>query len=137
LMGLLANTVKQHGGKAIGIITEHLIDKEKPLTILDELHVVDSIQERKLRMQQMADAFIVMPGGLGTLEEAFETWCAVKTGALQKEIGFLNTDGYFDGMFQFINHCEDNGFLSHAQNAIPHSDSDVVSLMGKLLKHDD
>ena len=67
MMGLLATTVKESGGKVIGVITRHLIEKEKPLETLDELHIVDSMQERKKIMQKLADAFIVFPGGIGTL----------------------------------------------------------------------
>ncbi|WP_234999737.1 TIGR00730 family Rossman fold protein [Legionella quinlivanii] len=90
MMGLLANTVKECGGKVVGIITHHLIEQEKPLKCLDELYIVDSMQERKSMMQQISDMFIVMPGGLGTLEEAIETWNAIKIGELTKPIGFLN-----------------------------------------------
>lgn len=73
LMGLLATTVKQLGGNVIGVITDYLIDKEKPLSTLNELYVVKSMHERKRLMQQLADCFVVMPGGLGTLEEAIDT----------------------------------------------------------------
>ena len=90
MMGLLATTVKESGGKAIGVMTKHLLDKEKPLEILDELYIVDSMLERKKMMQNLADVFIVMPGGIGTLEEAIETWNAIKTGEINKKIGFLN-----------------------------------------------
>lgn len=133
LMGLLATTVKEYGGKAIGIITTNLIDKEKPLDILDELHIVDTMQERKRMMQQMADIFIVMPGGLGTLEEAFETWNAIKIGELQKSIGFLNINGYFDGLFSFIGTCEKNGLLLKKDEDIPIVQPSVQSLLAKMI----
>lgn len=77
LMGLLATSVMDLGGKVTGIIPENLIALEKPLTSLDELVITKTMQERKILMQQKADAFIVMPGGLGTLEEAFDTWNAI------------------------------------------------------------
>ncbi|HHZ4597838.1 TIGR00730 family Rossman fold protein [Legionella pneumophila serogroup 1] len=108
MMGLLARTVKELGGKAIGVTTTHLLDKEKPLDILDELHIVSSMQERKKMLQYLADAFIVMPGGLGTLEEAVETWNAIKIGELDKKIGFLNVDDYFIKLFSFMDHCNKN-----------------------------
>lgn len=133
MMGLLATTVKEQGGKAIGIITEALIEKEKPLTLLDELHVVNSMQKRKSMMQKMADFFIVMPGGLGTLEEAFDTWNAIKLGELEKDIGFLNINGYFDGLFSFIRHCEQNGFVLKKAGDIPIVQTNVVSLLATLL----
>lgn len=133
LMGLLATTVKEHGGKAIGIITKNLIENEKPLDLLDELHIVDTMQERKRMMQQMADIFIVMPGGLGTLEEAFETWNAIKIGELKKSIGFLNVNGYFDGLFSFIGSCEQNGLLLKKDGDIPIVQPSVQSLLAKMI----
>lgn len=133
MMGLLATTVKEHGGKAIGIITKQLIEREKPLDLLDELHIVDTMQERKRMMQEMADIFIVMPGGLGTLEEAFETWNAIKIGELKKSIGFLNINGYFDGLFLFIGTCEQNGLLLKKDGDIPIVQPNVSSLLAQMI----
>lgn len=133
MMGLLATTVKEHGGKAIGIITKNLIDKEKPLDILDELHIVDTMQERKRMMQDRADIFIVMPGGLGTLEEAFDTWNAIKIGVLKKGIGFLNINGYFDGLFSFIRTCEQNGLLFKKDGDIPIVQPSVQLLLAQMI----
>ncbi len=133
LMGLLATTVKEHGGKVVGIITKQLIDKEKPLDLLDELHIVDTMQERKRMMQEIADIFIVMPGGLGTLEEVFETWNAIKIGELKKSIGFLNINGYFDGLFSFIGNCEQNGLLLRKDGDIPIVQPSVQSLLAKMI----
>ena len=109
LMGLLATSVMDLGGKVTGIIPDNLIALEKPLTSLDELVITKTMQERKMLMQQKADAFIVMPGGLGTLEEAFDTWNAIKIGVFNKPFGFLNIDGYFDGLFSFITTAEKHG----------------------------
>lgn len=119
MMGLLATTVKQQGGKVIGVITEHLLDKEFPLNNLNALHVVNSMQERKKMLQELSDSFIVMPGGLGTLEEAIETWNAIKIGELNKKIGFLNIDNYFNKLFDFISCCQSNGFITAFQATIP------------------
>ncbi|BCA94355.1 cytokinin riboside 5'-monophosphate phosphoribohydrolase [Legionella antarctica] len=132
MMGLLANTVKENGGKVVGIITHHLIDQEKPLKILDELHIVDSMQQRKAMMQKISDMFLVMPGGLGTLEEAIETWNAIKIGELSKPIGFLNIKGYFDGLFSFLNSCEQAGFLSSQVINIPVSRSNIQLLWNEM-----
>jgi uncharacterized protein (TIGR00730 family) len=115
-------------------MTTHLLDKEKPLEILDELHVVDSMQERKKMLQKLADAFIVMPGGLGTLEEAIETWNAVKIGELDKKIGFLNIDNYFDKLFEFINDCKNVGFMNAKQSTIPIVNSDPSLLLSHLVQ---
>lgn len=110
LMGLLATSVMDLGGKVTGIIPENLIALEKPLTSLDELVITKTMQERKILMQQKADAFIVMPGGLGTLEEAFDTWNAIKIGAFNKPLGFLNINGYFDDLFSFVSNAEKFGY---------------------------
>ncbi|KTD19534.1 lysine decarboxylase [Legionella lansingensis] len=134
MMGLLATTVKKLGGKAIGIITTHLLDQEKPLEILDKLHVVESMQERKKMLQGLADVFIVMPGGLGTLEEAIETWNAIKIGEIDKRIGFLNVDNYFDELFRFIEHCQSSGFMHIKQTAIPIVNSDPGLLLNNLIQ---
>ena len=134
MMGLLATTVKEHGGKAIGIITKHLIEREKPLDLLDELHIVDTMQERKRMMQQLADIFIVMPSGLGTLEEAFETWNAIKIGELNKSISFLNVNGYFDGLFSFIVSCEQNGLILEKDGDIPIVQPSVQSLIAMMIE---
>lgn len=133
MMGLLARTVKEQGGRVAGVITEHLLDKEKPLKNLDALHVVNSMQDRKKMMQELSDTFVVMPGGIGTLEEALETWNAIKIGELQKRIGFLNVGGYFDQLFGFVSHCQEQGFVKHEHMMIPAIDADVYSLMSKLL----
>ena len=133
MMGLLATSVKERGGKVVGIITKQLIEREKPLDLLDELHIVDTMQERKRMMQQLADIFIVMPGGLGTLEEAFETWNAIKIGELKKNIGFLNINGYFDGLFSFIGSCEQNGLLLKKDGDIPIVQPSVQSLLAKMI----
>ncbi|MCH9756201.1 MAG: TIGR00730 family Rossman fold protein [Gammaproteobacteria bacterium] len=134
LMGLLANTVKDAEGTAVGIITKHLVPKEKPLERLDALHLVDSMQMRKKMMQDESDMFLVMPGGLGTVEEAIDTWNAIRIGELHKPIGFFNQNGYFDLLFEFMASCEVTGFLSEAHRRIPLIDSDVKSLLLALTR---
>ncbi|MDF1684845.1 MAG: TIGR00730 family Rossman fold protein [Legionellaceae bacterium] len=134
MMGLLARTVKEQGGRVVGVITEHLVDKEKPLKTLDTLHVVNSMQDRKKMMQDLSDVFIVMPGGLGTLEEAIETWNSIKIGEIQKRIGFLNVGGYFDHLFAFMDHCHGQGFVMKEHTLIPAIYDDVQALMGALLE---
>jgi uncharacterized protein (TIGR00730 family) len=134
LMGVLATSVMELGGKVTGVITESLIAIEKPLTSLDELIIIKTMQERKMLMQQKADAFIVMPGGLGTLEEAFDTWNAIKLGTFKKPIGFLNIAGYFDDLFSFITNAEEHDFVSKNQAQIPSISACPISLMSDLSK---
>lgn len=83
-------------------------------------------------MQDKADMFIVMPGGLGTLEEALETWNAIKIGIVDKPIGFLNINGFFDELFIFLDACRDNGFLSEIHRIIPKVDSTSSKLIADL-----
>lgn len=137
LMGILSTTVKDFGGKVTGIISDNLIRLEKPFTSLDELIITKTIQERKILMQQKADAFLVMPGGLGTLEEAFDTWNAIKIGIFKKPLGFLNIDGYFDGLFSFISNIEKNSFISKAQAQIPRISICPSALLSELFQHID
>ena len=132
LMGILANTVLNNGGTVTGIIPNHLIRQEKPLDTLSELIITETMQERKLRMQQQADGFIVMPGGLGTLEEVFELWNAIKMGLINKPIAFLNVDGFFNDLFSFITHCEMNNMLTSEQMQIPKINSDPTLLLDEL-----
>lgn len=134
LMGKLATSALAHGGQVTGIIPEYLIEKEKPLTTLDELIITSNIQERKRLMEQRSDGFIVMPGGLGTFEEAFETWCAIKMGVLNKPIGFLNIDGFYNTLFLFIDHCVQAGFMTEAQAHIPTIEANPKTLLTNLMQ---
>lgn len=102
LMGVLADATLAAGGKAIGVIPHSLQIKEVGHTALTELHVVDTMHERKARMADLSDAFVALPGGLGTLEEIFEiiTWSIL--GIHAKPCGFLNVEGYFDSLLRFL-----------------------------------
>ncbi|MDX2346867.1 MAG: TIGR00730 family Rossman fold protein [Legionella sp.] len=134
LMGKLSESVLSHGGKVTGIISRALIAQEKPSDALDELIITETIQERKLLLQQHADAFLVFPGGIGTLEEAFETWNAIKIGTLKAPMGFLNIDGYYDKLFEFVLNCQKRGFVSADQMEIPLLGKQVEDLFFRLRK---
>lgn len=132
LMGLLAETVKDCGGRVIGIITNHLIKHEILFDKADEVIVVDSMYDRKRLIHEKSSRFIVMPGGLGTLDELFETWCQIKIGVLQKQIGFVNIDGYFDALFHFVTNCRAQGFLTESNLKIPTLYHDVQACLDDL-----
>ena len=132
LMGLLANTVKDCGGKVIGIITNHLIKHEMLFNQADEMIVVDSMYERKRFIHEKSSHFIAMPGGLGTLDELFETWCQIKIGVLRKPMGFVNINGYFDALFDFIINCKNQGFLTESNLRIPTLYPDVPACLEDL-----
>ena len=105
LMGALADEALAHGGRVVGVIPEHLMRPEVAHQGLTELIVVDSMHTRKQTMALRSDAFIVLPGGFGTLEEMFEmlTWLQLRLQA--KPVGLLNVEGYFDSLLQFLEHA--------------------------------
>ncbi|MXY15855.1 MAG: TIGR00730 family Rossman fold protein [Acidobacteria bacterium] len=118
LMGVLADTVLAHGGVATGVIPRHLQYQEVAHEGLTRLLVVDTMHERKHRMQQMAHACIAMPGGFGTLEEIFEalTWAQLEV--LDKPCVFLNVNGYYDYLFKFLDHAAAQGLLRAKNRAL-------------------
>ena len=114
LMGVLADTALEMKGVVTGVIPGILIKNEITHQRLTRLYQVDSMQERKKLLFELSDAFIVFPGGLGTLEELFEVWNAAKIGLHQKPIGLLNVDGYFNYLLSFLKHAENKGFLKQS-----------------------
>ena len=111
LMGELANTVLHHGGKVTGVITEPLYNQEIAHEGLHKLHIVDSMNERKSLMVELADGFIALPGGIGTLEELLGVWTTAKIGIHNNPFGLLNTKGYFNKMLEFIDQMISEKFL--------------------------
>jgi uncharacterized protein (TIGR00730 family) len=105
LMGVLADAVLARGGRAIGVIPRALVDLEVAHTGLTELHVVDTMHQRKAMMFTLADAFLVAPGGLGTLEEAFETLTGIQLSYHRKPIVFLDVGGFWAPMAAFLDHA--------------------------------
>lgn len=111
LMGAIADSVMNNGGKVYGVIPEKLKDKELAHENITELKVVSNMHERKAAMAEMADAFVVLPGGAGTLEEIFEVWTWAQLGFHQKACAFLNVNGFYDKLFELIEHMCKNEFL--------------------------
>jgi uncharacterized protein (TIGR00730 family) len=111
LMGVLADAVLDAGGQAVGVIPQQLVDREIAHTGLTELHVVDNLHQRKARMAELADAFLTLPGGVGTMEELFEVWSWGKLGLHSKPCGLLNVDGYFDSLRALTDQMVTQGFL--------------------------
>jgi len=116
-MGLLADAALKAGGRVIGVIPEALMEKEVAHDALTELRTVDTMHERKAMMASEADAFIALPGGLGTLEELFEMWTWSQLGIHCKPIGLLNVDGYYDRLIAFLDHAVAEGFVREAHRA--------------------
>jgi uncharacterized protein (TIGR00730 family) len=128
IMGLLADTVLQLGGEAVGVIPESLVQKEVAHTGLTELHVTQSMHERKTLMAELSDGFVALPGGIGTLEELFEVWTWAQLGFHDKPCGLLNVEGYFDSLALFLDHAADEQFVKQ-----PHRSMLIVESNSKKL----
>jgi uncharacterized protein (TIGR00730 family) len=111
LMGLIADTVLQKGGEVIGVIPGFLMDKEVGHNGLTKLEVVDTMHTRKMRMAELSNAFIALPGGWGTLDETAEILTWKQLGLIDQPVGILNTNGFFDSLLSQMNHMVKEGFL--------------------------
>ncbi len=111
LMGVLADAVLEAGGKAVGVIPQALVDRELAHRALTEMHVVDTMHQRKALMADLSEAFVALPGGYGTLDETFEVLTWAQLGIHTKPIGLLNTAGYFDPLLTWIDRAVADGFL--------------------------
>jgi uncharacterized protein (TIGR00730 family) len=111
LMGTLADAALAAGGEVVGVIPAALMAKEIAHSGLTELRVVQSMHERKALMSELADAFVALPGGWGTLEELFEVLTWAQLGLHRKPCGLVNVQGYFDGLLAFLAHTIDEGFV--------------------------
>jgi uncharacterized protein (TIGR00730 family) len=134
LMGLVAQATSDAGGRVVGIIPKALQTKENTRTACTELHVVETMHERKHMMAERADVFLALPGGIGTFEELFEVWTWRQLGYHDKPIGLLNTSGYYDGLLAFANNSVAAGFLSDWQMDLIRSDDDPTRLLQELVQ---
>jgi len=129
LMGLIADAVLAAGGEAIGVIPEFLAEKEIAHTGLTQLHIVNSMHDRKALMAKLADAFIALPGGYGTLEEFCEILTWAQLGLHQKPQGLLNVEGYYDPLLQLFDRAVDDQFLrADLRNLVIEADDSEVLL---------
>ncbi|MFV5590741.1 TIGR00730 family Rossman fold protein [Acinetobacter variabilis] len=110
LMGVVADSALNAGGTVIGVIPQNLVDAELAHPLLTELHVVKNMHERKTKMSDLADAFIALPGGVGTLEEIFEQLTWGQLGLHQKPCAFLNIHGFYDELLNFLMKTTEAGF---------------------------
>ncbi|MBT5670298.1 MAG: TIGR00730 family Rossman fold protein [Betaproteobacteria bacterium] len=132
LMGVLADTVLAHGGKVTGVIPSGLDIDEVVHKDLTELVKVPGMHQRKAMMLDLADAFIAMPGGIGTMDEIFEAWTWGQLGIHTKPVGLLNVEGYFDSLIEYLSTMVRQGFLSqkhHDRLYISESPSDLLEKM--------
>ena len=136
LMGRLADTVLSEGGEAIGVIPQSLVDREIAHLGLTDLHVVDTMHERKARMADLADGFLALPGGLGTLDELFEIYTWAQLGLHRKPIGILNVEGYFDGLLSFLEHAAAERFVREDHRAMLIVEENPAVMLERLQSFD-
>lgn len=132
LMGILANSVIDNGGKVIGVITEKLADVDLAHKYLAELRVVKTMSERKTLMTDLSDAFIILPGGYGTFDELFEVLTLCQLNIIHKPIGLLNVEGYFDPLILLIRHSIKERFIRHEHGDLFVVDEDENLLLRKI-----
>jgi uncharacterized protein (TIGR00730 family) len=132
LMGVIADAAMDAGGEVIGVMPQALIDREIGHVGLTELKVVDSMHERKALMAELADAFVALPGGIGTLEELIEVYTWSQLGLHDKACGVLNVNGYYDALAAFLDHAVDAGFLRPQHRAVLAVASEPADLLGRL-----
>jgi uncharacterized protein (TIGR00730 family) len=112
LMGIIADTVIEAGGVAYGVIPRALVDKEVAHTGLTDLYTVTTMHERKAKMTELCDAFVCLPGGIGTLDEMFEAWTWNALGYHAQPFALLNVAGFWTPFVEFMTHVSESGFLS-------------------------
>ena len=118
LMGVLADTVLDSGGEAIGVIPKALVRREVAHAGLSDLRVVGSMHERKAMMSELSEGFVALPGGIGTLEEVFEVLSWAQLGVHGKPCGLLNVEGYYDPLLAFLDHVVAQGFLGEEHRSM-------------------
>ena len=134
LMGTVATATKAAGGRVVGIIPQALVDKEVANHACDELHIVSNMHERKAMMAERCDAFLTLPGGIGTFEELFEVWTWKQLGYHDKPIGLLNVDNYYRSMLDFLESTVEKGFMGAWQIDLIRSSDSISDLMEFLVE---
>ena len=129
LMGAVADAALAAGGEVIGVMPRNLVEREVAHRKLRDLRVVGSMHERKALMADLADAFIALPGGLGTLEEFFEVWTWAQLGEHSKPLGMLNVAGYYDPLLGFFDHLVQERFIRPEHRAMVLVEQDAGALL--------
>ena len=134
LMGILADTAMAAGGEVVGVIPQALVDREIGHTGLSDLRVVGSMHERKALMAELGEAFIALPGGIGTLEELIEVYTWSQLGLHRKPLGVLNVSGYYDALAAFLDQAVHERFLRQAHRDVLVFEADPDALLGRLAR---
>lgn len=133
LMGALADSALAAGGRVVGVIPQMLLDREVGHSGLTEQHVVRTLSERKLLMGDLSDAFLTLPGGIGTMDELFEAWSWTQLDLQRKPCGLLNHRGYYDHLIQFLDHVVAEGFQRPRHRAALLVNTELGPLLDELL----
>lgn len=136
VMGVIADEVLKLNGKAIGIIPQFLMDKEVGHKSLTEMIVTENMHQRKQKMADLSDGFIILPGGFGTLEEFFEVLTWLQLGLHAKPIGVLNVNGFYDPLFLQMDKMVESRFLKQTNRDLVFNETDAAILVGKMQKFD-
>ena len=134
LMGVVADSTRAAGGRVVGVIPKALVEREWAHEDCDELHVVDTMHERKRMMMERADVFLALPGGIGTFEELFEVWAWRQLGYHDKPIGILSSRGYYDSMMQFMRQVVRDGFMGDWQMDLVQTGEQTAPLLRQLVQ---
>jgi uncharacterized protein (TIGR00730 family) len=134
LMGLTAEATRASGGRVLGVIPHALVEREWANHDCDELLVVETMHERKRIMAERSDAFVALPGGIGTFEEFFEVWTWRQLGYHDKPVGLLNLGGYYDAMLSFLNQSVQAGFMNDWQMDLIRVHTEVQVLAEQLVQ---
>lgn len=133
LMGEIAEAARSNGSRTVGIITERLLDREMGDENCDELIVVPTMRERRRLLMERADAFITLPGGVGTYEEFFEALVGRQLAEHNKPMGLVNVNGYFDPLLEMLQHGIEHRFIREAIPSLLHVDTDPTVVLQSLL----
>jgi uncharacterized protein (TIGR00730 family) len=136
IMGAVANATLKAGGEVIGVIPKMLMGRENAHTGLTELIVVNSMHERKAKMEQLSDGFITLPGGPGTMEEFFEVYTWAQLGEHQKPIGMLNSNNYYNKLLTFFDHMIEEQFLKPEYQSMIIVEKDPQQLLEKFRNYE-
>ncbi len=134
LMGIVADATQAAGGRVVGVIPQTLVDKEHARTACDVLHIVQTMHERKAMMAERSDAFLALPGGIGTFEELFEVWTWRQLGYHDKPIGLINVANYYDALLKFLRSSVASGLMNQWQMGLLDTDSQPHRLLPRLVQ---
>ena len=132
LMGVVADAALAAGASVVGVIPQSLMARELGHRQLTELHVVDTMHQRKTMMAERSDVFVALPGGIGTFEELFEVWTWRQLGYHDKPLGVLNVAGYYDALLGFLRHSQQQGFMAAEQSDLLKVATEPAALLEQL-----